>query len=211
MCGFVVSAEGHFVTPATAGPAGWTATTEAGSGCAVTWICKANHGARIGVGETATFSIGLAAPTWECDGNGAATQCLSFRADSTTSASIYWDKVDPSGEIMTPPGFALPMYEPLRGLSDDLLVLSLGPVPNNSIAILGTNPHLAGLYIVGLNHEFERELLWGEYPTDQRGSRFRQSSYPVWAFVARSVPAGIDAPRHVRFCLLLAWSVAQSI
>lgn len=28
-------------------------------------------------------------------------------------------------------------------------------------------------YMVGLNHEFARELLWREYPTDQRGSYFR--------------------------------------
>jgi len=28
--------------------------------------------------------------------------------------------------------------------------------------------------MVGLNHEFARELLWREYPTDQRGSIFRQ-------------------------------------
>ena len=28
--------------------------------------------------------------------------------------------------------------------------------------------------MVGLNHEFARELLWREYPTDQRGSTFRQ-------------------------------------
>ena len=28
--------------------------------------------------------------------------------------------------------------------------------------------------MVGLNHEFARELLWREYPTDQRPSSFRQ-------------------------------------
>ena len=28
--------------------------------------------------------------------------------------------------------------------------------------------------MVGLNHEFARKLLWREYPTDQRGSYFRQ-------------------------------------
>jgi hypothetical protein len=28
--------------------------------------------------------------------------------------------------------------------------------------------------MVGLNHEFARQLLWNEYPTDQRGSCFRQ-------------------------------------
>ena len=26
--------------------------------------------------------------------------------------------------------------------------------------------------MVGLNHEFARELLWREYPTDQRGQLF---------------------------------------
>ena len=29
-------------------------------------------------------------------------------------------------------------------------------------------------YMVGLNHEMARQLLWNGYPTDQRGSYFRQ-------------------------------------
>ena len=37
-----------------------------------------------------------------------------------------------------------------------------------------TNPPFIEAYMVGLNHEFARELLWREYPTDQRGPPFRQ-------------------------------------
>jgi hypothetical protein len=44
----------------------------------------------------------------------------------------------------------------------------------NSITLLETNQKFIESYMVGLNHEFARELLWREYPTDQRGSYFRQ-------------------------------------
>jgi hypothetical protein len=47
-------------------------------------------------------------------------------------------------------------------------------VENNSITLLETNQKFIESYLVGLNHEFARELLWREYPTDQRGSYFRQ-------------------------------------
>ena len=46
--------------------------------------------------------------------------------------------------------------------------------------------------MVGLNHEMARELLWREYPTDQRGTYFRQ----FWD-LARRVPApATDAERE---------------
>jgi hypothetical protein len=44
----------------------------------------------------------------------------------------------------------------------------------NSITLLETNQKFIEAYMVGLNHEFASELLWREYPTDQRGSYFRQ-------------------------------------
>jgi hypothetical protein len=50
-------------------------------------------------------------------------------------------------------------------------------------SLLVTNQRFIEAYMVGLNHEMARELLWNEYPTDQRGSYFRQfwdvSAY-VW-------------------------------
>jgi hypothetical protein len=46
-------------------------------------------------------------------------------------------------------------------------------VPPNSITLVETNQRFIESYMVGLNHELARELLWREYPTDQRGSCFR--------------------------------------
>ena len=47
-------------------------------------------------------------------------------------------------------------------------------IPPNSITLVETNQRFIESYMVGLNHEFARKLLWREYPTDQRGSYFRQ-------------------------------------
>ena len=42
--------------------------------------------------------------------------------------------------------------------------------------------------MVGLNHEFARKLLWREYPTDQRGSYFRQ----FWDVRSHIDPEGLS-------------------
>jgi peptidoglycan hydrolase-like protein with peptidoglycan-binding domain len=76
--------------------------------------------------------------------------------------------------IMAHPVFADPMYRPLRDLSSELLIPNLNLIPNNTITLLETNPRFIEAYMTGLNHEMARELLWREYPTDQRGSYFRQ-------------------------------------
>ncbi|GJL65132.1 MAG: hypothetical protein NPIRA05_01030 [Nitrospirales bacterium] len=76
--------------------------------------------------------------------------------------------------IMAHPVFADPMYVPLRDQSPELLIPNLNLIPMNTIALLETNRRFIEAYMVGLNHEMSRELLWREYPTDQRGSYFRQ-------------------------------------
>ena len=75
---------------------------------------------------------------------------------------------------MAYPDFDDPMYEKLRDLSSELLLPNLQLIPPNSITLLETNPGFIEAYLTGLNFEFGRELLWREYPTDQRGSYFRQ-------------------------------------
>jgi hypothetical protein len=66
------------------------------------------------------------------------------------------------------------MFEPLRDISEELLFPGIKNIPQNTIGILQTNPTFINSYMVGLNHEMAKELLWREYPTDQRGSYFRQ-------------------------------------
>lgn len=76
--------------------------------------------------------------------------------------------------VMAYPEFPQPMYEPLRDISSELLIPNIHLVPPNTISLLITNQKFIESYMVGLNHEMGRELLWREYPTDQRGSYFRQ-------------------------------------
>jgi hypothetical protein len=75
---------------------------------------------------------------------------------------------------MAYPDFDDPMYEKLRDLSSELLLPNLQLIPPNSITLLETNPPFIEAYLTGLNYEFGKELLWREYPTDRRGSYFRQ-------------------------------------
>jgi hypothetical protein len=77
-------------------------------------------------------------------------------------------------EAMAYPEFDTPMYEPLKNISSDLFLPNIGLIAENSVTLLETNQKFIESYMVGLNHEFARELLWREYPTDQRGSYFRQ-------------------------------------
>jgi hypothetical protein len=72
------------------------------------------------------------------------------------------------------PEFPQPMYEPLRDYSPAALFPGLEEVPPNTISLLKTNPRFIEAYMVGLNHEMARELLWRGYPTGQRGTCFRQ-------------------------------------
>jgi hypothetical protein len=82
--------------------------------------------------------------------------------------------VESFGEVMVYPEIDLPMYEPLKDSSSELFLPNIQLIQNNSITLLETNQKFIESYMVGLNHEFARELLWREYPTDQRGSYFRQ-------------------------------------
>jgi hypothetical protein len=77
-------------------------------------------------------------------------------------------------EAMAYPEIDIPMYKPLVELSSELFLPNINYIEQNTISLLETNQRFIESYMVGLNHEFARELLWREYPTDQRGSYFRQ-------------------------------------
>jgi hypothetical protein len=81
---------------------------------------------------------------------------------------------DPLEPVMDAPDFPQPMYEALRDLAQDFLFPGLEHVLPNSVALLETNAKFVEAFLVGLNAEMSRELLWRGYPTDQRGTYFRQ-------------------------------------
>ncbi|KOV28042.1 hypothetical protein ADK60_19150 [Streptomyces sp. XY431] len=77
-------------------------------------------------------------------------------------------------EAMAYPVIDLPMYQSLLDMSVDTFVPNLGLVPPNTITLLATDQEFIEAFMAGLNHELARELLWREFPTDQRCSSFRQ-------------------------------------
>jgi hypothetical protein len=77
-------------------------------------------------------------------------------------------------EAMAYPVIDLPMYQALLDLSVEFFMPNLGLVPPNTVTLLESDQEFIEAFLVGLNHEMARELLWREYPTDQRGSPFRQ-------------------------------------
>jgi hypothetical protein len=76
--------------------------------------------------------------------------------------------------VMAYPEIDVPMYKPLAAISSELFLPNLNKIEQNSITLLENNQKFIESYMVGINHEMSRELLWREYPTDQRGTYFRQ-------------------------------------
>lgn len=79
---------------------------------------------------------------------------------------------DPLDPILAAPEFPQPMYRPLAELGEQLFLPGVAKIKPNTITALETNPRFVEAYMVGLNHEMARELLWRNYPTDQRGTYF---------------------------------------
>jgi len=110
-----------------------------------------------------------------------------------TAAGFSWSPNDPIEPVMAHPVFPQPMYKPLAELSPDWMLPGLFEIPADTATLAETNPAFIEAYMVGLNHEMSRELLWNEYPSDQRGSYFRQFWDPA-GLVALPVP---DAAKDI--------------
>lgn len=85
-----------------------------------------------------------------------------------------FDRPEEIVDAMAHPDFEDATYAFLRDINNELLIPNLQLIPPDTISLLETNPKFIEAYMVGLNHEMGRELLWREFPTDLRGSYFRQ-------------------------------------
>ncbi|MGC4070210.1 MAG: hypothetical protein QM784_37230 [Polyangiaceae bacterium] len=88
--------------------------------------------------------------------------------------SVIWNPTDPLEPILLGPQFEQPMYKPLQAVSKDWILPGLNQVKRNSAGLVVTNQRFVEAYMAGLNHEMARELLWNEFPTDQRQTYFQQ-------------------------------------
>ncbi|GAB3185099.1 hypothetical protein FHX75_11720 [Micromonospora palomenae] len=84
------------------------------------------------------------------------------------------DTGDPLRRLLAGVTFDVPAYELLRGLSQEHVVPNLPAVAPETMTALTANPRFIEAYLVGLNHEMSREMLWREFPADPRQTWFRQ-------------------------------------
>ncbi|MBD0332303.1 MAG: hypothetical protein ICV66_06575, partial [Chitinophagaceae bacterium] len=99
---------------------------------------------------------------------------------------------------MAYPDIPEPAYKHLVDIDKEFLLPNLHLIPNNTLSLLRTNQKFIEAYLMGLNYEMGRELLWREYPTDMRGSYFRQF-WDVSGFVTpNTTPKDADSLKDIR-------------
>jgi hypothetical protein len=80
-------------------------------------------------------------------------------------------RVDP---VMVGPTFPFPMCQALYRYDQNWMIPGVaGIARTDMITLLKTNNVFVEAFLVGLNHEMGRELLWRGYPTDARGTYFK--------------------------------------
>jgi hypothetical protein len=77
-------------------------------------------------------------------------------------------------DIMPAPELSEPTYDNLAAISHDWLLPGLDQLPPDTATLAASNRSFISAFLVGVNHELARELLWREYPTDQRATYARQ-------------------------------------
>ena len=90
------------------------------------------------------------------------------------SMDLMESNFDGKYPVMAAPLFPDPTSFYLRELSEKFLLPSVDDLKPNSISCFMTNPAFEEAFLAGMNTEMGRELLWREYPTDERGSCFRK-------------------------------------
>lgn len=75
--------------------------------------------------------------------------------------------------VMAHPHFPAPLAMALAQGHAEWVLPGLGVFPEDRVTVLQTNPPFVEAFLAGVNHEFNNELLWREYPTDQRGTSFQ--------------------------------------
>jgi hypothetical protein len=120
-----------------------------------------------------------------------AIRATPVAARAAASASPGAAPADAGAEpALFAPDFPPPMYEMLRDYFPDFLLPGLDQVPPNTIAKLVTNSAFIEAFMVGLNHEMAKELLWSEYPADPRATYFRR----FWDVIGDSQDGGPARP-----------------
>lgn len=101
---------------------------------------------------------------------------------------------DPLQPLAGAPQFAQAMYQPLAAISPEWMLPGISTLPRNSAVLLRTNPRFVEAFMVGLNEEFARELLWRQFPAERTQTWFQNfwatGGTPDIPAIAKFDPAG---------------------
>jgi hypothetical protein len=95
---------------------------------------------------------------------------------------------DPLQPVRRNPSFPQAMYAALSQRSPEWMLPGISSIANNSATMLAANDRFVEAYMIGLNDELARELLWRGFPADMQGTYFRN----FWSPSAPDIEA-IDA------------------
>jgi hypothetical protein len=97
-----------------------------------------------------------------------------IRAVNSRIGALLGDEALVFDDIMAAPDLSEPTYGALARISHDWLLPGIDTMPTDTTTLVAANREFIASFLVGMNHELARELLWHEYPTDQRGTYARQ-------------------------------------
>jgi hypothetical protein len=103
------------------------------------------------------------------------TETFAIRAQAVfTLPGAATSQAAVPGPVGLSPAFPQPMIEPLVEIAQEAVLPGLDLVPANTIVPLETNTRFVQAYMVGLNTEMGRELLWRDFPADLSATYFNR-------------------------------------
>lgn len=126
--------------------------------------------------DLGALTIGKTALLAQIDPRQTARAALKGRL-TLGAGAIRPDWIDTAGlsPIMAAPVFNRAMSAALEDYDRDWLVPGLGSIAaRDFVTVLDINPAFAEAFLIGASDEMGRELLWRDYPTDQRGTYFKR-------------------------------------
>lgn len=91
-------------------------------------------------------------------------------------------------KVMAHPTFKDPVFGYLSEQFPRFIAPGIENMENNTVSLMKVNQAFVESFLLGMNQAFSEELLWREYPTDQRGSYFKNfwesQDYVDWSGIS---------------------------